>query len=158
MDDLVFDMVNELCEGIQFETRDDYVAALEREIDWLVLKVKQQEQLLGEANPLEGYVDTILEEDWLISMAGLADDYGLDIETFEELLYMYDIVDFHDDKIVLAEQHHGLGYTLSDFGWRIYEDGRTEIVLDIKWTQRGRLFIYYTLRDVDVFPIIEEWD
>lgn len=133
-----------------------YVEFLEMENNRLKLEIGQYEQILNETNPIEDYIDIILEEDWLISTSSIADDYGLDLETFEYLLYMCDILDLFDGEPVLESEHNGMGYTVSDVTEYIELNGSIRIKLDINWTQRGRLFIYNELRDMDVLPLIEQ--
>lgn len=133
-----------------------HIESLEIENRELVFRINQYEQILNELNPIQDYIDIILEEDWLILTSSIADDYGLDVKTFEYLLYMCDVLDLIDGGAVLEMEHHGMGYTISDVTEYMRLDGSIEIELDIKWTQRGRLFIYDTLREMDVFPLIEE--
>lgn len=128
---------------------------LEEDNQELWLKVKQQEQIISERQHEWDYIDVILDENWLISTSSIADDYGMSAEGFNYILYISDIYDIICGEYVLVSDHFGKGYTSSGLVHYVDSNGNIKLKLDIHWTQKGRLFIYNTLKREDILPMIE---
>lgn len=62
------------------------------------------------------------------------------------------------DQWLLYRNHQGKGYTASETQEIIRSDGRLDIKMNTKWTQKGRLFIYELLKSEGVLPTIEKYD
>ena len=75
-----------------------------------------------------------------------------------DLLHSLGVQYKQSDQWLLYRQFHGLGYTHSQTINIVRSDGRPDIKMNTKWTQKGRLFIYNLLKDNDVLPVIERED
>ena len=56
---------------------------------------------------------------------------------------------------LLYAQYHDKGYTHSETIPITRSDGRPDISMTTKWTQKGRLFLYDLLKEHEILPMIE---
>lgn len=56
---------------------------------------------------------------------------------------------------LLYSRHQARGYTHSETVSITHADGREAVKMNTKWTQKGRLFLYDTLKKEDIVPVIE---
>jgi len=56
---------------------------------------------------------------------------------------------------LLYSKYHGKGYTHSETINITRSDGRPDITMETKWTQKGRLYLYERLKKEGVLPLIE---
>ena len=129
----------------------------EREEKQKLLTVnKQQQQIIGELQPKANYVDTILNNKGLVTITQIAKDYGMSGNKMNKLLNTYGVQYKQSGQWLLYSKYHDMGYTHSKTIDIVRSDGRPDIVMETKWTQKGRLFIYNLLESNDVLPIIEQ--
>ena len=57
---------------------------------------------------------------------------------------------------LLYSKYHNAGYTHSKTIDIVRSDGSQDVVMETKWTQRGRLFIYEELKKQNILPLIEQ--
>lgn len=57
---------------------------------------------------------------------------------------------------LLYSKYHDKGYTHSQTTPITHSDGRKDVVMNTKWTQKGRLFLYKLLKENGVLPVIEQ--
>ena len=50
---------------------------------------------------------------------------------------------------------HNMGYTHSKTIEIVRSDGRPDVTMETKWTQKGRLFIYELLKNNGILPVVE---
>lgn len=124
----------------------------------LQLETKQQQQIIGELKPKADYTDKILKNKGLVTITQIAKDYGMTGNAMNDLLHSLGVQYKQSDQWLLYRQYHGLGYTHSQTINIVRSDGRPDIKMNTKWTQKGRLFIYNLLKDNDVLPVIERED
>lgn len=124
----------------------------------LQLETKQQQQIIGELKPKADYTDKILKNKGLVTITQIAKDYGMTGNAMNDLLHSLGVQYKQSDQWLLYRQFHGLGYTHSQTINIVRSDGRPDIKMNTKWTQKGRLFIYNLLKDNDVLPVIERED
>lgn len=129
--------------------------------DALALAAEQQKeleiknQLIGELKPKADYTDKILKSKSLVTITQIAKDYGMSGQAMNKLLHEYGVQYKQSDQWLLYKQHQGKGYTHSET--IIIEDAFNleKTVMNTKWTQKGRLFLYELLKEKDILPVIE---
>ena len=123
----------------------------------LTEKTVMQEQLIGELKPKADYVDTILCNKGLTPITHIAKDYGYSGKGFNKLLHDLGVQYKVGKQWVLYSKYQAMGYTHS----KQYEgitNGIGEIVSNMEWTQKGRLFLYNFLKAHNIVPMIEQDD
>jgi len=117
--------------------------------------IKVQEQLIGEMKPKVDYVDDILKNKSLLKISSIAKDYGMSGQAMNNLLHALKVQYKSGDQWLLYAKHQSSGYTSSETVSFTRTDGRTDVKLITKWTQKGRLFLYELLKKQGVVPVIE---
>lgn len=115
----------------------------------------QQQQVIGELKPKADYVDKILKSDSLVTITQIAKDYGMSGKAMNKTLHDLHIIYSCNKQWLLYSQHQAKGYTFSETVDIPREDGTTKVVMNTKWTQKGRLFLYETLKKRKLLPLIE---
>lgn len=74
------------------------------------------------------------------------------------MCYLHGIQYRANGQWVLYSEHHGKGYT-SSLTFRIQRSDGSEVEkLHTAWTQKGRKFLYHTLKRRGVLPLAEQGD
>lgn len=115
----------------------------------------QQQQVIGELKPKADYVDKILKSDSLVTITQIAKDCGMSGQGMNKVLHDLHIIYSCNKQWLLYSQHQAKGYTFSETVDIPREDGTTKVVMNTKWTQKGRLFLYETLKKRNLLPLIE---
>ena len=115
----------------------------------------QQQQVIGELKPKADYVDRILKSNSLVTITQIAKDYGMSGQGMNKVLHDLHIIYSCNKQWLLYSQHQAKGYTFSETVDIPREDGTTKVVMNTKWTQKGRLFLYETLKKRNLLPLIE---
>ncbi len=115
----------------------------------------QQQQVIGELKPKADYVDKILKSDSLVTITQIAKDYGMSGQGMNKVLHDLHIIYSCNKQWLLYSQHQAKGYTFSETVDIPREDGTTKVVMNTKWTQKGRLFLYEILKKRNLLPLIE---
>jgi prophage antirepressor-like protein len=116
---------------------------------------KQQTQIIGELRAKADYVDDILKNKGLVTISQIAKDYGMSGNTMNKILHELGIQYKQSNQWLLYSKHHSKGYTHSETINFKHKDGRADVAMNTKWTQKGRLFIYEMLKRKGKLPIIE---
>ncbi len=116
----------------------------------------QQQQMIGELKPKADYVDRILKSDSLVTITQIAKDYGMSGKAMNKALHDLHIIYNCNRQWLLYSQHQAKGYTFSETVDIPLDDGTTKVVMNTKWTQKGRLFLYEMLKKHGVIPLIEK--
>ena len=127
----------------------------ETTIKGLSTTVKIQDQLIGELKPKADYTDRILQNKGLVSITQIAKDYGLSGYEMNKLLHSLKVQYKQGSQWLLYSTYHELGYTHSKTIDITRTNGTSDVVMETKWTQKGRLFLYNLLKQNDVIPTIE---
>ena len=123
--------------------RDRQLAAMQEE------NKKQQKQLAEQAPKVE-FCDAVLTSYSGVTTTVIAQDYGMSAQKFNKLLMKLHIQYKQGATWVLYREHKGKGYTESE---TIVKNGYS--VVSTRWTQKGRQFIYETLKDAGILPVKE---
>ena len=121
----------------------------------LEAKISTQDQIIGELKPKADYVDWILKNTGLVSITQIAKDYGMSGSRMNHTLHGLGIQYRQGEQWLLYRKYQALGYTHSETVEITRSDGRPDIKMSTKWTQKGRLFIYNMLKADGIVPIIE---
>lgn len=118
--------------------------------------VQKQKQLIGELKPKADYTDLILKNKGLVTITQIAKDYGMSGQAMNNLLHELKIQYKQSDQWLLYREYQAKGYTHSETVEIVRKDGRPDIKMNTKWTQKGRLFLYELLKENEVLPLIEQ--
>lgn len=121
----------------------------------LQFECNKQKQIIGELKPKADYTDIILQSKSLVTVTQIAKDYGMSGTAMNEMLHRYGVQYKQSGQWLLYSKYHNNGFTHSETVTITHSDGRTGTVMNTKWTQKGRLFIYNLLKSYGVLPVIE---
>ena len=128
----------------------------DKQVKELTATCSQQQQMIGELKPKADYVDRILKSDSLVTITQIAKDYGMSGKAMNKALHDLHIIYNCNRQWLLYSQHQAKGYTFSETVDIPLDDGTTKVVMNTKWTQKGRLFLYEMLKKHGVIPLIEK--
>ena len=96
------------------------------------------------------------DRDVLLGLLQIAKEYGCGAKVFNRLLHLHGIQYRANSQWVLYSEHHGKGYT-SSLTFRLQRSDGSEVEkLHTAWTQKGRKFLYHTLKRRGVLPLAEQ--
>ncbi|HAQ9796313.1 TPA: phage antirepressor, partial [Enterococcus faecium] len=104
------------------------------------------EQKIAEYEPKISYLDSILSSTDSVTISQIAADYGMSPQQMNKLLHKLGVQKKVGNQWLLCKKHMNQGYTKSHTTEIPKADGGTKIVMNTKWTQKGRLFIYELLK------------
>ena len=105
---------------------------------------------IAELRPKSEYCDAVLNSYSGVTTTVIAQDYGMSAQKFNKLLMKLHIQYKQGNTWILYREHKGKGYTESE---TIVKNGYS--VVSTRWTQKGRQFIYETLKDAGILPVKE---
>lgn len=125
----------------------------------LRLKVDKTEEKLGiaeqqvkEAQPKVTYYDRVLKSPNVVTTSVIAKDYGLSAKALNKELHELGVQYKQAETWLLYQKYADKGYTKT----HTPTDNKGYTHVNTKWTQAGRLFIYDTLKKVDILPNVEK--
>lgn len=113
------------------------------------------EQKAAEMQPKADYYDRILNNKGLVTVSTIAKNYGMSAVSFNKLLHELGIQFNQSGTWLLYSKFQDKGYThIEPFD---YEDknGNRQVKIRMKWTQKGHIFLYETLKKNNYLPMIE---
>lgn len=121
----------------------------------LTTTVAIRDQQISELKPKASYYDVVLNCPDLLSTTKIAKDYGKSAVWLNSYL--------HDKKIqykqggvwLLYQNYAQCGYTSTKTHNYNGDDGIQHAKVHTYWTQKGRLFIYETLKSDGILPLVE---
>ncbi|MGG5359385.1 phage antirepressor KilAC domain-containing protein [Enterococcus sp. DIV0240a] len=113
------------------------------------------EQKVAEYEPKISYLDTILSSTDTVTTSQIAADYGMSAIALNKLLNKLGIQHKVSGQWLLYRKHMNQGFTKSHTNEIPKSDGGTKVVMNTKWTQKGRLFIYELLKKEGYIPEID---
>lgn len=127
-------------------------ASLEKENNMLVIKNQFLETDAEINKPKVTYHDMVLNSDELVSATIIAKDYGKSAVWLNNKLHKLGVIYKRSGQWVLYDKYAEEGYCHSKTN--VVGNGIT--MTHVYWTQRGRLFIYETLKANNILPLIEK--
>ncbi|MBR1806192.1 MAG: phage antirepressor [Selenomonadaceae bacterium] len=124
----------------ELEARDKQIAALTARVD--------------ELQPKADYAESILRCQDAVPITLIAKDYGYGAASFNELLHTFRIQFKTGGTWALYQPYAKMGYAVTTP--EILKDGLT--VTHMRWTQKGRMFLYNVLKRENIVPVIERDD
>ena len=128
----------------------------ESRLNVLQLENTQQKQLIGELKPKADYLDQILQSKALVTITAIAKDYGMSAKALNQKLHELKVQFKQGHQWFLYSNYHNCGYTHSETVEYTHQDGRKDVTMNTKWTQKGRLFLYDLLKKNGIVPMIEQ--
>lgn len=110
----------------------------------------------GELKPKADYTDMVLKNKGLVTITAIAKDYGMSGGALNKKLHELGIQYKQGGQWFLYSKYHDKGYTSSETNEIVRSNGMKDIVMNTKWTQKGRLFIYNELKEIGIVPLIEQ--
>ena len=124
----------------------------QEEIERLELENKEKQEQLEIQAPKVSYYDIVLNSPNLVTVTQIAKDYGKSGKWLNKLLNELKIQYKQSNQWLLYSKYQGKGYTQSV----TYADEDSEFTkLNTKWTQKGRMFIYDKLKELNILPVVE---
>lgn len=127
----------------------------ENTISKLTITVAVKDQIIGELQPKADYTDRILQNKGLVGISQIAKDYGMSGQALNAQLHDLKVQYKQGNQWLLYSKYQACGYTHSKTIDIKHTDGRKDVVMETKWTQKGRLFIYELLKNNSILPVIE---
>ena len=125
------------------------------------LVLKQQNSVLlqqnNELKPKADYTDLILSNKTLVTITFIAKDYGMSGLAMNKLLHDLCVQYNQSGVWLLYAKHQTKGWTQSETTEVVKKDGSKKLVMNTKWTQKGRLGLYELLKDNGYLPLIEQY-
>lgn len=126
----------------------DTIIKLATELKKLRTENQMQAQQIAEFKPIKEYVDLILQSDGTVTTTQIAADYGLSAKKLNKILNEEKIQHKVNDQWILYSNMMNKGYTKSETMDITRSDGRVEVKMYTRWTQKGRLKIHEILTNL----------
>lgn len=129
--------------------------SLEKQNAFLQESVALKNQQISEMKPKASYFDIVISCKNVISTGVIAKDYGKSAQWMNNKLHELGI-QYKQGKVWLLYQKHAeYRYTNTKTHW--YKNSRGEDCSNVHtyWTQKGRMFIYESLKKEGILPLIE---
>lgn len=126
--------------------------AEQKEKQQLLETTEVQSQIIAEYEPKVSYLDKILSSTDTVTITQIAADYGMSAVAMNKLLNELGVQHKVGGQWILYKKHMRQGYTKSHTSEIQKADGGVKVVMNTKWTQKGRLFLYNLLLENGYFP------
>lgn len=115
-------------------------------------------QQIAEYEPKISYLDMILSSTDTVATSQIAADYGMSAIALNKLLNELGVQHKVSGQWILYRKHMNQGYTKSHTSEIPKADGGVKVVMNTKWTQKGRVFIYNLLTAEGYYPQMDLLD
>lgn len=137
------------------ESRDARIRELGDQNTALLAENEQQRQVIADFEPVQQYVDTILQSTGTLATSQIAADYGLSAQQLNNILREAGIQHKVNGQWLLYKKYMGLGYTKSKTINITHSDGRPDAKMQTYWTQKGRLMIHNILTARGILAVMD---
>ena len=131
------------------------ISQKDRQIEELETSVQQMDSVISEMTPKVDYADRILSSKDCMTVSQIAQDYGMSAKRFNKILHTAGIQRKVGDQWILYAEYQGKGYVRNKTCEYRKSNGETGTKLLTVWTQKGRMLIYEKLKQIGVFPEME---
>lgn len=135
---------------------DQTIAKLKDSVKLLSTEISVKNQIIGELKPKADYYDEILKNPGLVTITQIAKDYGMSGKKMNDILHDIGIQYKQSGQWLLYSKYHCMGYTHSETVDIVRSDGRPDVKMNTKWSQKGRIFLYGKLKESGILPVIEQ--
>ncbi len=115
-----------------------------------------QAERLEKQKPKVEYFDSQMKNPGLMTATEIAKGYGWSAETLNRELKKRHIIFKQGDHWVLYQEYAGKGYAQYEPFPYIKDNGQRGVTNNLKWTQRGKKFIYDLLAEDGIYPTTEQ--
>lgn len=144
--------------GVPTNFRDALYLAYQQQVTIEALETENafKDQKIAELQPKADYLDTILQSKSLMTITQIAKDYGMSARTMNKKLHALGVQYKQGSQWFLYAKYQNRSYTSSETISVIQSDGREKVVMNTKWTLKGRIFLYNLLKEEGILPMLEK--
>lgn len=119
-------------------------------------QIAEMSKTIIEQNKKVSYLDKILESKETMTVTQIAQDYGMSARKLNKVIRDLGVQRKVNGQWILYAKYISKGYVNSKSVTIAKNDGFTDVKLNTEWTQHGRLFLYYELKEkLNLLPVIE---
>lgn len=119
-------------------------------------QIQAQSNQIAELEKQTEYTRVILQSKSTALVTQIAQDYGMSARKFNAILRDLNIQHKVRNQWVLLNRYINKGYVQSSTFNFTRSDGREDVSMTTEWTQKGRMFLYNTLKANNILPLIEQ--
>lgn len=119
-------------------------------------QIQAQSNQIAELEKQTEYTRVILQSKSTALVTQIAQDYGMSARKFNAILRDLNIQHKVRNQWVLFNRYINKGYVQSSTFNFTRSDGREDVSMTTEWTQKGRMFLYNTLKANNILPLIEQ--
>lgn len=113
------------------------------------------QQTVDEYEPKINYLDIILGSEDTVTVSQIAQDYGMTPNQLNKLLNELKVQYKVNKQWILTKKYKGQGFVKSKTFEVPKKEGGTKVVMDTRWTQKGRIMLYDLLKAEGYYPQID---
>ena len=121
-------------------------------------EIEEKSTQIKEMKPKASYFDKVMQCPDLLSTTDIAKDYGWSAVTLNKFLKEQKTQYKSGNTWYLYQKYAEKGYASTKTNVYFGKDGRDHAKPHMYWTQKGRLFIYKTMKENGILPIVERDD